>query len=121
MKTLLVAAALLLAAGSSATGAPGKGVDVEGRPVEVWVDLAETTATNGPERRQRREAEQDRVGERVRELGGEVTVRLRHARHALLVRIASDKVADLRRIPGVVRVRPTHTLHPPGLMRAPAP
>ena len=121
MKPLLVAAALLLGAAAGALAAPPASPKAVVGAVELWVDLGEPAAASGAERRQRRQAEQDRVGERIRELGGEVTVRLRHARHALLVRIAPEKVADLRRIPGVVRVRPAHTLHPPGLTRSPAP
>jgi uncharacterized GH25 family protein len=87
--------------------------------VELWVHLVEPATAPGAERRQWRQAEQARVAEQVRALGGEVVVRLQHARHALLVRIAPARAADLGRIRGVTRVRPALTLHPPELMRAP--
>jgi hypothetical protein len=129
VKPLLLVTMLLLATGADSApvaaaipGAPLPAASTTSSdPVEVWVDLAEPAATSGFERQRRRQAEQQRVAELVRRLGGEVTVRLRHARHALLVRIAPDKIGDLRRIPGVLRVRPARTLHPPELMRSAAP
>jgi hypothetical protein len=89
--------------------------------VERWVDLAEPAGDADRGRPQRRRAEQDRVAAAVRDLGGEVTTRIEHARNALLVRIAPDRIAELRLVPGVVRVRPVGTLHPPGPLSKPTP
>lgn len=88
-------------------------------PIEVWIDLGEPLPAGAPNaseadrRRARVSAQQDRVADLVRELGGVELARVRHARNAILVRIAPDQVAALRALPGVVRVRSTRTLHPP--------
>ena len=86
---------------------------------EVWIDLSEPVAASsaGPaeatRQAERVTSQQDRVGDRLRALGIAELARVRHARNAMLVRATSEQVVFLSGIPGVVRVRPVDTLHPP--------
>jgi hypothetical protein len=92
---------------------------VETAAVEVWIDLSEPIAAGALDRaaaqqRGRHVAlQQDRVGERLRELGIAEVARVRHVRNAILVRATPAQWDQLRAIPGVVRVVPATTLHPP--------
>jgi hypothetical protein len=113
----LAGAALALAAsacGAAPTSEPW---------LEAWVDLAEPAVdrVQGSTRQERVGVQQDRVAAQVRALGGVEIARVRHARNALAVRIDRDRLPELKRIPGVLRVRPTETLHPPGLTPKAAP
>jgi hypothetical protein len=90
--------------------------------VEVWVDLSEPVAaiSGNPEeaaqRRQRVERQQAAVAAELQRLGAVELARLRHTRNAIAVRIAPDRLDAVRGIPGVLRVRPAHELHPPELL-----
>jgi hypothetical protein len=94
----------------------------EASPVEVWIDLSEPVAAGAADaaqaqqRRLRVSAQQDRVAQRLRELGVVELGRIVHARNAILVRIAPEQVASVLAIPGVKRLRPVQTLHPPKTM-----
>lgn len=91
-------------------------------PIEVWVDLSEPVAsTSGnPEeaaqRRQRVERQQTAAAAELQRLGAVELARVRHTGNAIAVRIAPDRLDAVRRIPGVLRVRPAHELHPPELL-----
>jgi hypothetical protein len=113
----LAGAALALAA-SACAAAPASDPWLE-----AWVDLAEPAVDRvpGSTRQERVAIQQDRVAAQVRALGGVEIARVRHARNALAVRIDRDALPELKRIPGVLRVRPTRTLHPPGLTPKSAP
>ena len=106
-----------MALGASATGAAQT---LAGAPtVDVWIDLSEPVvvdAVSAEEARRRTErigAQQRRVAQALRALGAEELARLRHVRNAIAVRIAASRTAELRAIPGVVRVRPARGLHEP--------
>jgi hypothetical protein len=96
-----------------ASGANGKSA------IEVWIDLSEPVsatavgATDAQQRQRQVASQQDIVGDRLRELGIAELARVRHARNAILVRATPVQLDLLRGIPGVVRVRPVDTLHPP--------
>lgn len=87
--------------------------------VEVWLDLSEPVpATAGNEAEARRRAErvdrqQRAVVAELQRLGATELARVRHARNAIAVRVGADRLDALRAIPGVRRVRPVRTLHPP--------
>ena len=95
------------------------GAFAEPPTTEVWIDLSEPVAASsaGPaeatRQAERVTSQQDRVGDRLRALGIAELARVRHARNAMLVRATSEQVVFLSGIPGVVRVRPVDTLHPP--------
>jgi predicted component of type VI protein secretion system len=86
---------------------------------EVWIDLSEPVpagAPNAAQARQRRlrvSAQQERVAQRLRELGVTELGRTQHTRNAILVRIAPEQRQAVQGIPGVRRLRPSRTLHPP--------
>lgn len=105
---------------SLAQAAPGEA------PVELWLDLSEpvpAAARRNPAdadakrradvQRQRVQWQQQAVGEALRELGVTELARVSRVRNAIAVRARRDQVPMLRRIPGVVRLRPATTLHPP--------
>jgi hypothetical protein len=103
-------------------GAPAAGAQ-SGRAVDVWLDLSEPvpaeadTSPQAAAQRQRVDRQQEEVALAVRRLGASELARVRHARNAIAVRIADDRLDALRRIDGVRRVRPTESLHPPELLR----
>lgn len=90
--------------------------------VEVWIDLSEPlpAASDDPAEaalsRQRVDQQQQRVSNELHRLGAVELARARHARNAIAVRIAPERLDAARRIEGVLRVRPTRTLHPPELL-----
>jgi hypothetical protein len=90
--------------------------------VEVWVDLSEPlpAASDDPAQaavsRQRVDRQQQEVADELHRLGAVELTRTRHARNAIAVRIAPDRLDAVRRIEGVLRVRPTRSLHPPELL-----
>jgi hypothetical protein len=86
---------------------------------ETWIDLSEPVAADAVDaaaaarQAHRVASQQDRFGEQLRKLGIVEVARVRHARNAILVRATPAQLDLLRAIPGVVRVRPVDTLHPP--------
>ena len=93
--------------------------------LELWVDLDEPVAAGARDAaaaRQRLErvmAQQERVARELGALGAVELARVHHARNAIAVRLPSTQVEAARRIPGVLRVRPVRTLHPPEPMPRP--
>ena len=90
--------------------------------VEVWVDLSEPVPAaaddlaNAEVRRQRVDSQQQEVAHELLRLGAIEIARVRHTRNAIAVRIDSAQLDAVRRITGVLRVRPAQTLHPPELL-----
>ena len=90
--------------------------------VEVWVDLSEPVPAadddpaNAGVRRQRVDRQQQEVANELQRLGAVELARVRHARNAIAVRIAPDRLDAVRHIKGVLQVRLTHYLHPPELL-----
>ncbi len=86
---------------------------------EVWLELSEPlpATADGPtqatRRRARVAAQQQQIGERLRELGIVELARLRHGRNAIAVRLAPGQAEQVRRLPGVLGLRPVESLHPP--------
>lgn len=89
-------------------------------PREMWVELSAAppaAAASGPPARRQREQvarQQAEVIAHLREIGIEPAGRLRIQRNAILVRVNPERVAEIERIPGVVRVRPGEPLRPRG-------
>jgi hypothetical protein len=88
-------------------------------PAEVWIDLSEPVpagardAAEAQRRRLRVAEQQDRVAQRLRELGITELARVVHSRNAILARVAPQQSESVLAIPGVRRLRPAHSLHPP--------
>ncbi len=86
---------------------------------EVWIELSEPVPAGAPDaaqakqRRLRVSAQQDRVAQRLRELGIAELGRIVHSRNAILARVTPQQADSVRAIPGVRRMRPAQTLHPP--------
>jgi hypothetical protein len=86
---------------------------------EVWIELSEPVAAGAQDaaqakqRRLRVAAQQERVAQRLRELGVTELGRTVHTRNAILVRVAPQQTESVLAIPGVQRLRPAQTLHPP--------
>ncbi len=86
---------------------------------EVWLDLSEPVpagaqdAAQAQRRKLRVAAQQDRVAQRLRELGVAELGRVAHSRNAILARVTPQQAEFVRAIPGVRRLRPVQTLHPP--------
>jgi hypothetical protein len=93
-----------------------------GVTVEVWVDLSEQVPAANDDRanagvqRQRVDRQQQEVANELQRLGAVELARARHARNAIAIRIAPERLDAVRHIKGVVRVRATHELHPPKLL-----
>lgn len=105
-------AAALLVAGCGAAAASA------GTTVDVWVDLSEPVAaardaTGAPGQAARVAAQQQQVAQALQALGAVELARVRHGRNAIAVRIERARLAEVRALDGVVRVRPVATLHPP--------
>lgn len=89
---------------------------------DVWVDLTEPVPAGArdeaqaQQRRLRVAAQQDRVAQRLREIGVLELARTTHARNAILVRITAQQTQPVLDIPGVRRLRPSQSLHPPKTM-----
>lgn len=88
-------------------------------PAEVWIDLSEPVpadardAAQAQRRRLRVAAQQERVAQRLRELGIAELARIVHSRNAILARVTPAQTQSVLDIPGVRRLRPARTLHPP--------
>jgi hypothetical protein len=86
---------------------------------DVWIDLSEPVpagARDAAEARRRRlrvSEQQDRVAQRLHELGITELARVVHSRNAILVRLTAQQSDSVLAIPGVRRLRPAHSLHPP--------
>jgi hypothetical protein len=86
---------------------------------DVWIELSEPLPAGAPDaaearqRRQRVSAQQERVSQRLRELGVTELGRTQHTRNAILARVAPQQTQAVLDIPGVRRLRPSRTLHPP--------
>jgi hypothetical protein len=81
--------------------------------VQVWVDLTEPATGGDRQQAARVAAQQQQVGDALRALGAVELARVRHGRNAIAVRIDRAKLAEAAALPGVRRVRPAVTLHPP--------
>lgn len=88
-------------------------------PSEVWLELSEPvaagaqSAAEAKRRGLRVSAQQDRVAQRLRELGVTELARTAHTRNAILVRMAPQQTQAVLHIAGVRRLRASRTLHPP--------
>lgn len=85
---------------------------------EWWVDLSEPAPADVPAPRRRAQREQvqrqqAQVAQQVEALGGQVTSRVGAVRNALVVRIARQRLPQLRGLPGVRDVRPVQHRHRP--------
>jgi hypothetical protein len=100
------------AAAAARAGAAGSDTDT----VQVWVDLTEPVAGGDRQQAARVAAQQQQVSEALRALGAVELARVRQGRNAIAVRIERSKLADAAALPGVRRVRPAVTLHPPKTM-----
>lgn len=91
----------------------------EAKPNEFWIELSEPVpagardAAQAQRRRLAVAAQQDRVAQRLSELGVVELGRIVHSRNAILVRITPEQAAAVLAVPGVRRLRPVQTLHPP--------
>jgi hypothetical protein len=87
--------------------------------IEVWVDLSErppapaATASSAAGQRERVARQQDRVAEALARLGAVELARVGKTGNAIAVRIDRARLDEVRAIPGVKRIRPARTLHPP--------
>jgi hypothetical protein len=81
--------------------------------VQVWVDLTEPVAGRDRQQAARVAAQQQQVGDALRALGAVELARVRHGRNAIAVRVDRAKLTEVAALPGVRRVRPAVTLHPP--------
>lgn len=92
--------------------------------VEVWVDLTLPALAAAPgasasscgARRRALEAQQTAVAEQLRALGAVELARVRLVRNAIAVELPASAVDEVRKLPGVLRVRPIthrHSIDPP--------
>jgi hypothetical protein len=110
----------LIAAAIASLGAAGAAVaQGDMAATEVWIELSEPVAAGAEDAAQARQrrlrvaAQQERVAQRLRELGVTELGRIVHSRNAILVRVAPQQTESVLAIPGVQRLRPAQTLHPP--------
>lgn len=87
--------------------------------VEVWLDLSEpppglqTGTPTSLDRIARLRAQQDSVAAQLPALGAVELARVQRVGNAIAVRVDAERISDLQALPGVKRVRPARTLHPP--------
>lgn len=111
-----LAAVLAPLLGSAAAAAAA---DVSTPTVDVWLDLSEPVPAGARDeaqagrRAERVARQQQAVAVELRRLGAIELARVRHARNSIAVRVDPAQLGALRAIPGVRRVRPVDTLHPP--------
>ena len=107
---------LLLAAPASAAWSCGPST------IEVWVELSEPvprpgmSASAAQARAARVTAQQEAVAEALRVIGATELARVHATRNAIAIRVDGARLDDVKSIPGVKRVRPARTLHPPKSM-----
>lgn len=101
-------------------GAPLSAPASGGQTVDVWVELDDepmpapgAAVSAAAARRDRVQAQQDAIAARLASLGAVELARVQHVGNAIAVRVDVDRLAELRALPGVKRVRPARTLHPP--------
>ena len=110
-------AATLLA--SAATFAAASGPGPRAATVEVWLELDEPVPSREQDpaeaarRRAQVAAQQARVRAALAQLGATEIARVRNLRNDIAVRFDASRVSELESIPGVKRVRPARSLHPP--------
>jgi hypothetical protein len=103
---------LLTAAVSGVRGSGGETVD-------LWLELTEPTPQPQWEpaakarQHERVAAQQAAVSQALGRLGAVELARIHGTGNAIAVRIDASRVDELRLLPGVKRVRPARTLHPP--------
>ncbi|MFT3955359.1 MAG: hypothetical protein QM722_13505 [Piscinibacter sp.] len=108
----LIAAAALLG-GLLAVGAQA------GQTIDVWLDLdppatvRQASAPASAARIALVRAQQDGIAARLPALGAVELARVQQVGNAMAVRIDADRIDELKALPGVKRVRPVRTLHPP--------
>jgi glutamate/tyrosine decarboxylase-like PLP-dependent enzyme len=108
----------LMAATSACVGATARadGTGSGDDAVQVWVDLTEPVADGDRRQAARVAAQQQQVSDALRALGAVELARVRQAHNAIAVRLPRGRLADAAALPGVRRVRPAVTLHPPKTM-----
>jgi hypothetical protein len=100
-------------------GALLHGHAVAGPSVDVWLDLSEpppglqTGTPSSLDRIARLRAQQDGVAAQLPALGAVELARVQRVGNAIAVRVDADRLSDLQALPGVKRVRPARSLHPP--------
>lgn len=107
------------ASASLLLGALLHGSAAAGASIEVWLDLiepppglhADTPAL--ADRMARLRAQQDSVAAQLPALGAVELARVQRVGNAIAVRVDAERIPDLQALPGVKRVRPARTLHPP--------
>jgi hypothetical protein len=93
-----------------------------GASVEVWLDLSEpppglqTGTPASVDRIARLRAQQDSIAVQLPALGAVELARVQRVGNAIAVRVDAERISDLQALPGVKRVRPARTLHPPNPM-----
>lgn len=108
----LIAAAALVGA-LNATGVRA------GQTIDVWLELDERAAgpqASTPETGTRIalvRAQQAGIAARLPALGAVELARVEQVGNAMAVRVDAERIAELKALPGVKRVRPVRTLHPP--------
>jgi hypothetical protein len=99
--------------------ASGAAVQAGAAASEVWIELSEPVPAGAEDAAQARQqrlrvaAQQERVAQRLRELGITELGRIVHSRNAMLVRVTPQQAEAVLAIPGVQRLRPVQSLHPP--------
>jgi hypothetical protein len=106
-----------VAAAAASVTAPLRADGGSADAVQVWVDLTEPAVVGDRQQAARVAAQQQQVGAALRALGAVELARVRHGRNAIAVRVDRAKLPELAALPGVRRVRPAVTLHPPRTMR----
>lgn len=90
-----------------------------GEVIEVWLELdvpppgLQAGASAAEQRIALVRAQQDGIAARLPALGAIELARVQQVGNAMAVRIDADRIAELSALPGVKRVRPVRTLHPP--------
>lgn len=95
---------------SSCVGA-AQGAQSGEEQLEVWVDLSEPPLSSRGERdqhgqREKIQTQQDQIASALRELGATELARVSIVRNALAICLPSRALDDVRRLQGVVKVRP---------------
>lgn len=90
-----------------------------GQTIDVWLDLDEPATglqASSPQTHARAalvRAQQDGIAARLPALGAVELARVQQVANTMAVRIEVDRLPELKALPGVKRVRPVRTLHPP--------
>lgn len=109
-RRLIVVGTLLAALAGRAIG---------GTAIDVWLDLSEpppglqASAPVAADRIRLVRAQQDDIAARLPAIGAVELARIQQVGNTMAVRIDADRLPELQALPGVKRVRPVRTLHPP--------